>query len=222
MFVSSPDKQMEWNDKGIEGSFRFLNRVWRLVESAKVSKSQSVKESNTGNIKELKRKTHETIKRVTEDIEGFRFNTAISAIMELVNTAYSVERLPDGPPAGRAGKAGIVYSKELKEAAETIVILLSLFAPHICEEMWESLGYESGILKAKWPEYDPAVLVLKEVTLIVQINGKVRSRLSLPVDINEVSLKEKVLADPAVRKWIEGKAVRNFIVVPNKLVNIVV
>jgi leucyl-tRNA synthetase len=207
LFAGPPETEMEWNDKGIEGSFRFLNRVWRLVEKVRDQKTENGRQ-RTEKEAELKRKTHETIKRVTEDVEGFQFNTAISAIMELVNTVYSHQSQ--------------VTSKEIKEAVENVVLLLSPFAPHICEEMWEGLGHEPGIFNMKWPGYDPAVLVQKKITLIVQINGKVRSRLDLPVDMSEAALKEKVMADPAVVKWIENRPVRNFIVIPNKLVNIVI
>lgn len=205
LFAGPPETEMEWNDKGIEGSFRFLNRVWRLMEKAVSSQPSAVSQKEN---QELKRKTHETIKRVTEDIESFQFNTAISAIMELVNTAYSVQR--------------IAYSKELKEAVEIIVVLMFPFTPHMCEEMWETLGHKPGIFRVKWPEHDPAVLVLKEITMIIQVNSRVRSRLSLPVGIDEAGLKEKALADPAVQKWMGGKPARNLIIVPNKLVNIIV
>jgi leucyl-tRNA synthetase len=206
LFAGPPETEMEWNDKGIEGSFRFLNRVWRLVDQ--VTKSPSHQVTSQGKNIELIRKTHETIKRVTADIEGFQFNTAISGIMELVNETYSAQRT--------------AHSEDVKEAIEAIVILLSPLAPHICEEMWELLGHKTGVSMAKWPLYDPAMLIQKEVTLVIQVNGTVRSKLNLPVDIKEAALKEAVLADPAVRKWVEDKPIRNFIVVPNKLVNIVI
>ena len=208
LFVGPPQTEMEWNEKGIEGSFRFLNRVWRLVEHAKALKLEGLKSSGEKVLKEVERKTHETIKRVTEDIEQFEFNTAISAIMELVNAIYSLEFK--------------VYSKEAKDAIEAVVILLSPFTPHVCEEMWGRLGYGPSILKTPWPKYNPEILRREEVMIIVQVNGKVRSRVNLPVDLNEADLKKAVLSDETVKKWIEGKEIKNFVVVPNKLVNLVI
>jgi len=216
LFAGPPETEMEWNDKGIEGSFRFLNRVWRLLEKAAESENHVIlspkgeeSERSFASLRmTLKRKTHETIKRVTEDIEDFRFNTAISAIMELVNVVYS--------------HRSQVTSKEMKEAVEAIVMLLSPFAPHMCEEMWERSGRKESILKAPWPKYDAAALKPEAALIIIQVNGRVRSRISLPVDMDEGSLKKAVLSDEAVKKWLEGNPVKNFIVVPNKLVNIVV
>jgi leucyl-tRNA synthetase len=207
LFAGPPETEMEWNDKGIEGSFRFLNRVWRLVEQTKDQRPKT-KEFRREEIKKLKRKTHETIKRVTEDIEQFQFNTAISAIMELVNAVYSTQHAAQSP--------------ELKEAVETVVILLSPFVPHICEEMWTNLGHKPSILNAKWPEYDQEVLKQDEVVVVIQVNGKVRARLNLPVNVGETELKEAVLSDETVKKWTEGKPVKNFVMVPNKLVNLVI
>ena len=201
LFAGPPQTEMEWSDKGIEGSFRFLNRVWRLVEQFTVYSLQFT-ELDVKKTKELKRKTHETIKRVTEDIEQFKFNTAISALMELVNVVYQ--------------------TKPTKEVLETIVVLLSPFAPHICEEIWERLGHTQSILKTLWPKYDPNLLKQKEALIVVQVNGKLRARLNLPVGLDEARLKELVLADAAVKKWVENKGVKNFIVVPDKLVNIVI
>ncbi|NQU74129.1 MAG: class I tRNA ligase family protein, partial [Candidatus Omnitrophica bacterium] len=193
LFAGPPETEMEWNDRGIEGSSRFLNRVWRLVEQKPGSGTPT---------KEEERRIHLAIKRVTDDIEKFHFNTAISAIMELVNFAYQA------PPT--------------KTMLEAIVMLLSPFTPHICEEMWKSLGYKQSILKASWPKYNPDILKQKEAVIIVQINGKMRARLNLPVDLNEEKLKEIVLSEASVTKWIEDKPVKKFIVVPNKLANIVI
>ena len=175
----------------------------------------SMEESKT-NIKMLSRKTHQTIKKVTEDIETFKFNTAISSIMELVNEIYRVSDrvLELGPP-------------EIKKAIETVVILLSPFAPHIAEEMWKGLGNEKGIfeearIKRVWPDYDSSQLVEDKVTIVVQINGKVRSKIEVPAGIEEARLKEIVLADEKTKQWLGGKPVKNFVVVPNRLVSIVV
>ncbi|MEI8176083.1 MAG: leucine--tRNA ligase [Candidatus Omnitrophota bacterium] len=205
LFAGPPETEMEWNEKGIEGSFRFLNRVWRLVE--KVTSHQSPVTSEEKN-EELERKKHETIKRMTEDIERFGFNTAISAAMELVNKAYSVDV---------GGE-----SRELKEAAETLVLLLAPFVPHACEEMWHLLGHNESIFTAAWPTHDAALLRQAEVTVIVQINGKVRARLLLPAGLGEAKLREAALSDEAIRKWIGASEVKKCILIPDKLVNIVI
>jgi len=211
LFAGPPEAEMEWNDKGIEGSFRFLNRVWRLVEKSSelIAHSSEPTPSNPRiKVSDLKRKTHETIKKVTEDIERFQFNTAISAVMELVNTVYSLQFT--------------VYSPEVKEAVEVVVMLLSPFAPHLCEEMREMLGHKPSVLSAKWPEYDKDALRQDEVVVIIQINGKVRAKLTLPPEMEEAALKEAVLSNDTVKKWVEGKAIKNFVIVPDKLVNLVV
>lgn len=207
LFAGPPEAEMEWSDKGIEGSYRFLNRVWRLVDKGRGQGTKD-KDLGTQQTTELQRKTHETIRRVTEDIERFQFNTAISAIMELVNAVYGLE-------SGVAGKVA-------QEAIKTIVVLLSPFAPHICEEMWEMLGNDPGILKVPWPEYNPEFLKKKEVVIVVQINGRVRARLNMPAGMDEAKLKETVLSDKTVKNWTQDKTLRNFVVVPDKLVNIVV
>jgi len=216
LFAGPPHAEMEWNDQAIEGSFRFLNRVWRLVSQLKSLspygeaslKVESSKVQDENKNKELKRKTHGTIKKVTRDIERFQFNTAISALMELVNTVYSLQF--------------IAYSSEIKEAVETIVLLLSPLVPHICEEMWERLGHSGGVQKAKWPVHDPNLLKQDKVLMIVQVNGRVRAKFDFPVDSKESDIKEIILNSDVIKKWTQSKPVKKFIVVPNKIVNIVV
>jgi len=155
------------------------------------------------------RKTHATIHRVTRDIEGgFQFNTAISAIMELVNEINGAE--------------GQVSEGVLAEATRTLVLLLAPFTPHIAEELWRRLGEKDSVLKQRWPEADPEALKAPEVVVVVQVNGKLRSRLHLPAGLSEEKLKEAALADERVRRFIDGKEVRKVIVVPDKLVNVVV
>jgi leucyl-tRNA synthetase len=228
LFAGPPEAEMEWSDKAIEGSWRFLNRVWRLVESIRVSEYQSIRGADTEDIKALERKTHQTIKKVTEDIEGFQFNTAISAIMELVNAVYA-EWSSSGSDASASRRDskevstfGTAYSLQLKEVAEIIVLLLSPFAPHACEEMWELLGHKGGIFKTRWPGYDQQALKDRETVIVVQVNGKIRSKINVPSGTPEARLKELALADTAVQKWTEGRPPKNFIVVPDKLINIVV
>ncbi|MFA6321703.1 MAG: leucine--tRNA ligase [Candidatus Omnitrophota bacterium] len=216
LFIGPPEKDAEWSDRGAEGSYRFLGRVWRLVE-----KRQDIrgKAQGAGKISKeaenLKRKIHQTIKKVTEDLDGgFHFNTAISAIMELVNQTYDV--------LGSAGQRPDADNAILNEAIESIVILLSPFVPHIAEEMWQALGKKSSIFKCEWPSYDKSAIVEKVLTIPVQVNGKLRSKVDVPADINNDSLKEIIMADPKVRTWIADKAIKDFIIIPKKLVNIVV
>jgi len=208
LFAGPPEAEMEWSDQGIEGSFRFLNRVWRLVEHVKGLKVEGLKGLDEKSQKELRRKMHETIRRVTDDIERFQFNTAISAVMELVNAVYAID-YASGDNA-------------VREATEAVVKLLAPIVPHVCEEMWERLGMRETIVTADWPSYDARLLKQDAVVLIIQVNGKVRSRVSVPADAGEAALKEAVFADGAVKKWVGASPVRNFIIVPNKLVNIVI
>ncbi|MDO8730348.1 MAG: leucine--tRNA ligase, partial [Candidatus Omnitrophota bacterium] len=204
LFAAPPEDQLEWNDSGIEGIDRFLRKIWDLAEAvmAKTSGGQTP----TGSDSDLRRATHAAIKRVTEEIDSFKFNTAISALMELKN---AIEK------SGGQGAAA-------REAIEALVQLISPFAPHFAEELWEKLGHTEWLAKSRWPAYDAALLVQKEVTLVVQVNGKVRSRLTVPAGLDKEVLRAKVLADPAVQKWLDGKPPQDVIVVPNRLVNVVV
>jgi leucyl-tRNA synthetase len=216
LFIGPPEKDAEWSDRGVEGAYRFLGRVWRLVE--KVSSRQSAVGSQKDPKKEesLLRKTHQTIKKVTEDFDGgFHFNTAISSIMELVNETYDF--LTQDAVRTTHNETG----KVLTNAVETIIILLSPFVPHIAEELWRVIGKENSIFKAKWPAYDKAVIVADVVTMVVQVNGKLRSKVDVPFNIKEDELKTRVLSDPKVKELSAGKTVKKFIVVPKKLVNIV-
>jgi leucyl-tRNA synthetase len=216
LFIGPPEKDAEWSDRGVEGSYRFLGRVWRLVEkSSEFGVRSSEKKEISKNAEALKRKTHQTIKKVTDDLDGgFHFNTAISSIMELVNMAY--ETLADGGGAPQDAPA-------LQEAVEAVVMLLSPFVPHIAEEMWRRLGHnDSGtIFKCKWPSYDSRAAADKVLTIPVQVNGKLRSRIEIPAGMAEDELKKAVLSDAKVRQWTDGKAVRNMIVVAGKLVNVI-
>ena len=216
LFIGPPEKDAEWSDRGAEGSYRFLGRVWRLVE--RVHNPQPTVHSERKPTKEeecLKRKTHLTIKKVTEDFDGgFHFNTAISSIMELVNGTYDLLVSESGSDA--------VRQKTLGEAVEAVVVLLSPFVPHIAEELWHILGKPNSIFKTKWPEYDRSAIVEDVVTMVVQVNGKLRSRVEVSSEIEEEDLKVRVLEDPQIKEITKGKTVKNFIVVPKKLVNIVV
>ena len=217
LFIGPPEKDAEWSDRGVEGAYRFLGRVWRLVEKAGSAKPEGESKGITAEEKALRRKTHQTIKKVTEDFEkGFHFNTAISSIMELVNEAYYF--LTDDKKRAANGAAG---QKTLDDAVEAIIMLLSPFVPHIAEELWRMIGRENSIFKAPWPAYEKSAIAEEIITMVVQINGKVRSRLEVPFDITEDELKAKVLSDPKIKELSANKMIKNFILVPKKLVNIV-
>jgi leucyl-tRNA synthetase len=225
LFVAPPEAEIEWNEQGIEGSSRFLNRVWRkIIENRGYFINVPRTAINTGGLThpeaELYRKTHLTIKRVTEDIsQRHHFNTAISAMMELVNEIYSYTMCAEGDYSSHDA---IRHFNVLRHAVENLILMLAPIAPHIAEEMWEMIGNESSIFKIRWPVYNPKVLEQNVVDIVIQINGKVRSKVTVPQDIDEAALKDVVLKDKKASEWIGGKEVRKFIIVPRKLVNIVV
>jgi leucyl-tRNA synthetase len=164
----------------------------------------------------FRRTIHETIKRVTDDIEGdFHFNTAISAIMELVNALYVFE------PASRDRMPAGERAALLREAVETALLLLGPISPHVTEELWEHLGHTASVFRHPWPTPDPAALTRREVTVVVQVDGKVRSRLTLEVDAAEPRVQQLALADDKVQPWLQGRAIERVVVVPNRLVNVV-
>lgn len=214
LFIGPPEKDAEWSDRGVDGAYRFLGRVWRLVN--KVQGTKFIPQNSAPAPKEeaLRRKIHQTIKKVTDDLDGgFHFNTAISSIMELVNETYDY-----------IGKTGDDKANGdiLKESVENIVILLSPFVPHIAEEMWGLMGRSNSIFKCRWPSYDKSVILEKVVSVVVQVNGKLRSRVEVQIGVSGDELKKIVMADTKIKTWVEGKAVKDFIIVPNKLVNIVI
>ncbi len=218
LFAAPPEKDLEWSDQGIEGSFRFLNRAWRIVidylDDIRDVASFDGKQALEGELKNLRRKTHQTIRKVTRDIEDrFHFNTAISAVMELVNALYLIER-----PAKKDSTALSV----IREAIDTIIILLAPIVPHITEELWTALGYESNLADIPWPVYDHEVAAEEEITIVIQINGKVRSRMVVPADEDGEKIKALALSDEKIIGFISGKKVLREIYVPKKLVNIVV
>ncbi|MBF8300776.1 MAG: leuS [Acidobacteria bacterium] len=238
MFVAPPEKEVEWNDAGLEGSFRFLARVWRLLDhwcetiGGEGIDSPDACESLNAAERALRRKTHDTIRRVTIDIEERQqLNTAVSAMMELVNELYAFsERTPTGAP-GRRGDEDVDHVGDMergetisvvREALEALIRLLSPFAPHTAEEMWEMLGHETAMASAVWPVYDASVARAEEIVVPVQVNGKVRSRLTVPADASEQDLERLALADPAIQSYTTGKDVRKVIVAKGRLVSLVV
>lgn len=207
LFAAPPETELEWEERGVEGASKFLNRVWRIRENLKEKAQPSL-------IKIM----HKTIKKVGDDIEGFKFNTAIASLMEFVNAIYQAGA-PIGvdPQLRREASAGAD-----REVFSNLLLMLSPFAPHICEELWSSLGNKDSILKEEWPRYEPKLLVEENITFVVQVNGKVRSKIEVTAGTSEDRLEELALADEKVRHWTEGKPIKNIVVVPNRLVNIVV
>ena len=216
LFASPPEKDLDWNDQGVEGSARFLNRVWRLLHEQR-DRLRDVKPLPVGTLvegeqKPLRQRAHKTIKKVTEDIERFHFNTAISAIMEMVNDLY-VSNVKD--------QSDEVSMRVTRETLETIVLLLSPFVPHFSEELWEALGYRESILRTRWPGYDPEAVQEEEILIVIQLNGKVRDRITLPASYGEEEVKAWALKSDKIRRLTEGKEIKRVILVPRKLVNIV-
>ncbi len=250
LFAAPPERDLEWSDQGVEGCYRFLNRIWRLAAqytpllSGTGNQGKSIPNqsdaTNNGNepakpgkgkegtqapgprtsdlgprfdqaARDMRRVTHQTILRATNDVGSrFNFNTAISAIMELVNALYIYKEQPT---------ANLEVGRE---ALETILVLLAPFAPHITEEIWEGLGYKDSIHSQAWPAVDEAALAQDEVVIVLQVNGKVRDRITVPVNITAADMEALVRDQPKVRDWTQGKQIAKVITVPGKLVNIVV
>lgn len=218
LFASPPEKDLDWSDQGVEGSFRFLNRIWRMVEtyqpsSRSVDGEPHLEELTVG--KDLFRCVHQTIKKVTEDIEDkFHFNTAISALMELVNEVSRFDL--SGTEAERNER-----DRVLKKALETVLLLLSPFSPHICEELWRRMDHPRSVFEEPWPVYDERAIAEEVTLIVVQINGRVRHRLYLAASSTEEEIKGTVLSDDRVKSLLSGQEVKRIVLVPNKLVNIV-
>ncbi|MGD8762226.1 MAG: leucine--tRNA ligase [Desulfobacteraceae bacterium] len=218
LFAAPPERDLEWSEQGVEGGSRFLNRVWRLVAGVMDTiKDVTAFDGSPGNLdgqnRELYKKTHQTIKKVTNDIEDrFHFNTAISAIMELFNAMSAIELQEDNPQQAAV----------MRFTVETLGLLLSPIVPHFVEELWEALGYKSSILLAPWPSYREDALEKDELLIVIQVNGKLRSRFNIDVNADDETIKQKALSDEKVQKFIAGKKIKKVIVVKHKLVNIVV
>lgn len=191
LFAAPPEAELEWDERGMEGAYRFLNRVWRIHDNLKESAPEPVRKA-----------LHKTIKKVSEDYESFKFNTAIASMMELVNAIYQ-------------------HGAD-KEVFSQLVILLSPIAPHFCEELWRILGNSDSIAKVLWPVYDPGMLLEDTIVIPVQINGKVRSQITISAKSSQEQIKAVVEKDEKCGQWLQGKSVKKFIVVPGRIVNIVV
>ena len=216
LFAAPPERDLEWTEEGVEGANRFLNRVWRLA--AKVKDRIKNKDPFNGKFSELKgssrsiyRKTNETIEKATKDIERFHFNTSISFVMELVNLLYSELDKKDAPLDG-----------VLRHGIESIILILSPMVPHFCQELWKETGHSGSLTDAKWPAFDEKSLVPDEVTIVVQVNGKLRSKLNLSPDLEDDAVKKTALECEGAAKHIGDKEIRKVIYIKNKLVNIVI
>ncbi len=207
LFASPPERDLEWSDKGINGCFRFLNRFWRL--GVKILNAHSADYEDANEKTKIEVKIHFTIKKVEEDIKRFQFNTAIAAIMEVVNLLYQSNYFKLNPSS-------------LKEIYKNLIKILYPFAPHICEELWEMIGEPLMLAKQQWPHYNPELLKIKERLIVIQINGKLRHRVNINVRWSKERILEKVLEEEKVKKYINGKKIKNTIYVPQKLINIVV
>lgn len=215
LFAAPPEKELDWSDAGVEGSYRFLNRVYRLVQEYVNEIRGDFRGSETITIqsaedKALNFQLNATVKKVTEDAGGrFSFNTAISSIMELVNALYKY-------------KQGEVNVPLMNDAIEKLVLILNPFVPHITEELWNDLGHEDRVYQQNWPEFDPAALELETVEIIVQVNGKLKDKMAFEKNAEKSAIEEAALASERVQDAIAGKSVVKTIVVPNKLINFVV
>ncbi|NNL41979.1 MAG: leucine--tRNA ligase, partial [Desulfobacterales bacterium] len=218
LFAAPPERDLEWNEQGVDGGYRFLNRVWRLaatlMDSIKNAKPfDGSPEDLDDGLKDLYRKTHQTISKVTRDIEDrFHFNTAISAIMELYNTLSGIKIKENNPVA-----AGVQ-----RFAMESVVLLLAPIVPHFADEIWEAMGYKSSVLLESWPAFSKDYLQEDEREIVIQVNGKLRSRFAVSFDTDEETIKQMALSNERAKKFINNKPVKKVIVVKNKLVNIVV
>jgi leucyl-tRNA synthetase len=222
LFAAPPERDLDWQESGIEGIQRFLGRVYRfysrnpserpLAASAEASGTQA--ESLSPQARAIQRKLHQTIKRVTDDFDGrWHFNTCIAAIMEMVNEIYGAEEAIAG---------GLVPRSLIAEVQRNITLLLAPMAPYLAHELWEMTGERGNLLKAPWPKYDAALAAEDEIEIPVQVNGKLRSVVVVPADATEDQIKQAALADEKVRTAIAGKQLVRVIVVPKKLVNVVV
>jgi leucyl-tRNA synthetase len=212
MFAAPPDQTLEWSDEGVEGAFRFMKRLWKAVH-AHVSAGAAPAPDRAGlddGQRELRRLAHQTLAKVTDDLGRRRtFNTAIAAVMELLN---AIGRFEDASPQGRA---------VVQEALEFIVVMLSPIVPHATHALWQELGHTTALIDERWPQVDPDALRQDSVEIVVQVNGKLRSRISLPAGADEASARAAALADENVRRFVGDKPVRKLIYVPGKLVNVV-
>ena len=219
LFAAPPEKDLEWSDQGVEGAYRFLSRFWRLVFQQRALWATTAPNTNgagelSPELRDLRRAIHRTIKKVSEDIEGrFHFNTAIAAIMELVNALSLATQRGDESNAAAAIR---------KQGLETVILLLAPFVPHVASELWEEIGHDDRLDQAPWPCYSQEALEEETLLIIVQVNGKVRGKITVPADVTQERIETDALSDPKVANLLDGKKVERVVYVPRRLVNIVV
>ncbi|MCS7171210.1 MAG: class I tRNA ligase family protein [Aquificaceae bacterium] len=215
LFAGPVEKDFEWTDEGVQGAYRFLRRLWeftlRHAETLKgISYSQEDFKNLEGNAREIRRKTHKTLKRYLQHMENFSFNTAIASIMELFNTLHHLDTNEK------------MQSKVLKESLEITFFMLYPITPHICEELWNRLGNDKLMILHPFPEPDEKALVVEEIELPVQVNGKLRAVIKVPADLDESEAREFALKDKRISQWLNGKEIRKAVYIKNKLLNLVV
>src|SRR5215472_9237917 len=212
MFASPPEQTLEWSDEGVQGASRFIRRLWTAVYEHVAAGAAPALDTQalTPGQRDLRRSAHQALTKATDDIGRRRnFNTAIAAIMELLN---SIQRFADSSPQGRAVR---------QEALGIAVLVLAPITPHVCHALWQALGHTNALVDERWPKPDPAALVQDTITLVVQVNGKLRGHITVAVGADEATVRAAALADETVRRFIGDKPVRRVIVVPGKLVNVV-
>jgi leucyl-tRNA synthetase len=255
LFVAPFEDSVQWSEDGMNGAFRFLNRVWRFFASNvgaydadwRTALSECSPRPLEGEgqgegvaARNLRRKTHQTIEKVTGDIERFHFNTAVSALMEMLNATAdyaaaerptsNVQRptsnwegeVPSEPPSAISHQPSTINHSVLSEAMEMMTLLLAPITPHLADELWEQLGKTGTTFEQTWPTFDPAIAKADTVTIVLQVNGKLRDRLEVPADMESVEIERLALASQRVQEFLGGKPPRKVIVVPGKLVNVVV
>jgi leucyl-tRNA synthetase len=218
LFAAPPERDLDWSEAGVEGCFRFLGRLWRSFEKAlpflPPTGSPPPPSAGSGDALALRRKTHHTIRRVTDDLgPRMHLNTPVAAIMELLNLMT---------PLVSAESVGEGEAFAVREAFETIARILCPLAPHVAEELWEGLGFPPFVATAAWPVADPALLVHDEVLLVVQVNGKVRGKLTVAAGMSEEDALAAARADAKVAAYLDGQTVRKIVYVPDRLLNVVV
>ncbi len=214
MFAAPPEQSLEWSDEGVEGAYRFMKRLWKAVHqhvSAGPLDAALDPAALAPAQRDMRRQVHETLVKITHDIGRRRtFNTAIAAVMELMN---ALGKFDDRSAQGRA---------VMHEALEIVVLGLAPIVPHACHVLWRELGHERAVIDERWPEPDTRALVRDKVEVVVQVNGKLRGRVTVPANAGEAEVREAALAEEGVQRFIDGKAIRKFVYVPGKLANVVV
>jgi len=213
MFAAPPEQSLEWSDAGVEGAYRFLKRLWKLSAEHLHTRElpELKKDALTDAQKKLRLKIHATISKVNDDIgRRYTFNTAIAAVMELSN---ALSQAKDDSDNGRA---------IMREGLETSILLLSPIVPHITDALWREFGHTEPVIDAAWPEIDDSALVQNELQLIVQVNGKLRAKITVVIDADKKQIEETAISNENVQKFIANKEIRKIIVVPGRLVNIVI